>query len=89
MARDERLPIYKAAPDMMVHFEKLVPDSSRRHTYTPGTGLSEGSRTVLQQVLRGNNAATRDAAAEHGRRDGRGKGVQVGAGGAHGRLILA
>jgi hypothetical protein len=31
MARYEHLPIYKAAPDMTVHFEKLVAGSSRYH----------------------------------------------------------
>jgi hypothetical protein len=37
MARHEHLPIYKAALDMTVHFEKLVAGFSRYHKYTPGT----------------------------------------------------
>lgn len=60
MARHEHLPIYKAALDMTVHFEKLVAGFSRYHKYTLGTELREGSRAVLQQVLRANNAATRE-----------------------------
>ncbi len=58
MARYEHLPIYKAALDMTVHFEKLVTGFSRYHKYTLGTELREASRAVLMQVLRANNAAT-------------------------------
>jgi hypothetical protein len=39
MARHEHLPIYKAALDMAVHFEKLVAGFSRHHKYTMGTEL--------------------------------------------------
>ena len=56
MARHEHLPIYKAALDMTVHFEKLVASFSQYHKYTLDTELREGSRAVLQQVLRANNA---------------------------------
>jgi hypothetical protein len=56
MARYEHLPIYKAALDMTVHFEKLVAGFSRYHKYTLGTELREASRGVLMQVLRANNA---------------------------------
>jgi hypothetical protein len=56
MARYEHLPIYKAALDMTVHFEKLVAGFSRYHKYTLGTELREASRAVLMQVLRANNA---------------------------------
>ena len=56
MARHEHLPIYKAALDMTVHFEGLVAGFSRYHKYTLGTELRKGSRAVLQQVLRANNA---------------------------------
>ena len=41
MARYEHLPIYKAALDMTVHFEKLVAGFSRYHKYTLGTELRE------------------------------------------------
>ena len=60
MARYEHLPIYTAALDLTVHFEKVVAGFSRYHKYTLGTELREGSRGVLQQVLRANNAATRE-----------------------------
>ena len=60
MARHEHLPIYKAALDLTVHFEKLVAGFSRYHKYTLSTELREGSRAVLQQVLRANNPATRE-----------------------------
>jgi hypothetical protein len=43
MARYEHLPIYEAALDMTVHFEKLVAAFSRYHKYTLGTELREGS----------------------------------------------
>ena len=56
MARHEHLPIYKAALDMTVHFERLVAGFSRYHKYTLGTELREASRGVLMQVLRANNA---------------------------------
>jgi hypothetical protein len=56
MARYEQLPIYKAALDMTVHFERLVAGFSRYHKYTLCTELREASRGVLTQVLRANNA---------------------------------
>ena len=37
MARYEHLPIYKAALDLTVHFEKVVAGFSRYHKYTLGT----------------------------------------------------
>ena len=46
MGRHKHLPIYKAALDMAVHFEKLVAGFSRYHQYTLGTELREGSRAV-------------------------------------------
>lgn len=51
------LPIYKAALDMAVHFEKLVAGFPRFHKYTLGTELREASRVALMQVLRANNSA--------------------------------
>ena len=58
MARYEHLPTYKAALDLTVHMEKLVAGFSRYHKYTLGTELRSGSRELLMQVLRANNAAT-------------------------------
>jgi len=46
-ARYEHLPIYKAALDTTLHFEKLVACFSRYHKYALGTELREGTRAVL------------------------------------------
>ena len=83
MARHEHLPICEAALDMTVHFEGLVAGFSRYHKYTLGTELREGSRAVLQQVLRANNAASREQRAAGSRAAGaarphRGLGRDVG-----------
>ena len=59
MARYEHLPIYKAALDVAVGFEKLVAGFSRYHKYTLGTELRNGSRRVVEQVVRANAAHER------------------------------
>ncbi|HNO14334.1 MAG TPA: four helix bundle protein [Accumulibacter sp.] len=59
MARYEHLPIYKAALDVAVGFEKLVVGFSRYHKYTLGSELRNGSRRVLEQVVRANGARER------------------------------
>jgi hypothetical protein len=59
MARYEHLPIYKAALDVAVGFEKLVAGFSRYHKYTLGTELRNGSRRVVEQVVRANGARER------------------------------
>ncbi len=59
MARYEHLPIYRAAFDLAVHFEKIVRNFSRYHKYTLGTELRDGSRRVLQRIIEANEA--RDA----------------------------
>ena len=56
MARYEHLPIYKAALDLTVHLEKLVAGFSRYHKYTLGTEMREGSRALLMQILKANDA---------------------------------
>ncbi|WP_119289586.1 four helix bundle protein [Azohydromonas sediminis] len=58
MARHEHLPIYKAAFDVAVHIERVVAGFPRYHKYTLGTELRQGSRAVLQRVVRANNART-------------------------------
>ena len=58
MARHEHLPIYKAALDLTVQLERVVAGFSRYHKYTLGTELRDGSRRVLLQVLRANNAGS-------------------------------
>ncbi len=65
MARHEHLPIYKAALDLAADLQKVVADFSRYHRVTLGTELRQGSRAVLQQVVRANNAtAAAERAAE-------------------------
>jgi hypothetical protein len=59
MARYEHLPIYKAALDAAVHFEKVVAGFSRYHKYTLGTELRNASRQVVEQVIRANAARNR------------------------------
>lgn len=59
MARYEHLPIYKAALDAAVHFEKVVAGFSRYHKYTLGTELRNASRWVVEQVIRTNTARNR------------------------------
>ena len=56
MARYQHLPIYQAALDLTVHVEQLVAGFSRYHKYPLGAELRAGSRGVLQQVLKANNA---------------------------------
>ncbi len=59
MARYEHLPIYKAALDAAVHFEKVVAGFSRYHKYTLGTELRNASREAVEQVIRANAARNR------------------------------
>lgn len=59
MARYEHLPIYKQAPDVAVHFEKVVAGFSRYHKYTLGTDLRNKSREVVALIVRANGARDR------------------------------
>ncbi len=59
MARYEHLPIYTAVLDVAVGFEKLVASFSRYHKYTLGTELRNGSRRVVERVVRANGAKER------------------------------
>ena len=72
MARDEHLPIYRAAFDLAVHLEKIVKNFSRYHKYTLGTELRDGSRRILQRIIEANEAKVahdREPALEALRRD--------------------
>ncbi len=55
MAQYEHLPIYKAAFDLLVYFEKIVKNFSRYNKYTHGTALREISREILMLIVRANN----------------------------------
>lgn len=61
MARYEHLPIYKAALDMALHFERVVAGFSRYHKYTLGTELRALSREVVGLIVKANSS--RDKAA--------------------------
>lgn len=56
MARYEHLPIYKAALDMVVYFEKIVVGFSRYHKYTLGSELRMMAKQVVIKIIRANNA---------------------------------
>ena len=56
MARYEHLPIYKAAFDLTLYFEKIVRHFSRYHKYTLGTELRDRMRTIVRLIVRANNS---------------------------------
>ena len=56
MARYEHLPIFRAAFDLAVHFEKIVRNFSRYHKYSLGTELRDQSRSLLTTIIDANNA---------------------------------
>jgi len=56
MARYEHLPIYKAALDMAVYFERIVANFSRYHKFTLGSELRVLSHHVVLLVIKANNA---------------------------------
>ena len=55
MAQYEHLPIYKAAFDLLVYFEKIVKNFSRYNKYTHGKALRDIAREVLMLIVRANN----------------------------------
>ena len=59
MAHYLNLPIFKAAYDVALHFEKVVAGFSRYHKYTLGTELRNLSREVLKLVVQANSAKNR------------------------------
>ncbi|MES9905746.1 MAG: four helix bundle protein [Sedimenticola sp.] len=64
MARYEHLPIYKAAMDLAIHFEKVVAGFSRYHKYTLGTELRNSSRGVVSLITQANSAQEKGAKLE-------------------------
>jgi len=59
MAHYEHLPIYKAAFDLSVYFEKTVRNFSRYNTYTHGCALRNISREILMLIVRANNTGNK------------------------------
>ena len=56
MAQYEHLPIYKAAFDLLLYFEKIVKNFSRYNKYTHGTALRDLAREALVLIIRANNS---------------------------------
>jgi hypothetical protein len=56
VGRYEHLPIYKAALDVTLHFERVVAGFSRYHKYTLGTELRGLSREVVGLIVRVNSS---------------------------------
>lgn len=54
MARNEHLPIYKAAYDLCLWLEQVVRGFSRYHKYAIGSDLRSVSRRILRLVVRAN-----------------------------------
>lgn len=55
MARNEHLPIYKAAYDLCLWLEEIVRGFPRYHKYAIGSDLREGARRILRLVVRANS----------------------------------
>ena len=55
MAQYEHLPIYKAAFDLLVYFEKIVSKFSRYNKYTHGKVLRDITRDIVMLIVRANN----------------------------------
>jgi len=56
MARYEHLPIYKAALDLCVYFEKIVRNFDRYHKYTLGSDLRKRALSAAILVIKANDA---------------------------------
>jgi hypothetical protein len=69
MARDDHLPIYRAAFDLAVHIEKVVRHFSRYHKYTLGTELRDGSRRILARIIEANDSRDRGPVLAHLRQE--------------------
>ncbi len=55
----EKLPVFKAALDLAVYFEKIVQHFARYHKYTIGTDLRNLSRRILVLIARANTKRER------------------------------
>ena len=50
LAKYEHLPIYKAAFDLLVYFEKIVGKFSRYNKYTHGAALRDITRDMVMLI---------------------------------------
>ena len=56
LAQYEHLPIYRAAFDLLVYFEKVVSRFSRYNKYTHGSALRDITREIVMFIVRANNS---------------------------------
>lgn len=59
MAQYEHLPIYKAAFDLLLYFEKIVRNFSGYNKYIHGADLRNITRRVVMLIVRANNSRDR------------------------------
>lgn len=64
MAQYEHLPIYKAAFDLLIYFEKIVKNFSQYNKYTHGSDLRNIARRVVMLIVRANNSTDKLPALE-------------------------
>jgi hypothetical protein len=64
LAQYEHLPIYKAAFDLLLYFEKIVSNFSRYHKFTHGSCLRNLAREVIMLIVRANNSTDKLPALE-------------------------
>jgi len=55
MARYEHLPIYKAAMDLCVYFEKIIRHFDKHHKYIIGADLRRLSIKAVMLIIKANN----------------------------------
>ncbi len=60
----ENLPVFKAALDLAVYFEKIVQHFGRYHKYTIGTDLRNLSRKILILIAKANTKRERKESLE-------------------------
>ena len=56
MAHYEHLPIYKAALDMCIYFEKIIRNFDRHHTYVIGADLRRLGIKAVMLTIKANDA---------------------------------
>jgi hypothetical protein len=61
MAQYEHLPIYRDAMRLAVHLETVVRGFARYHKYTLGSELRNGSRRIVELVVKANSSPDREA----------------------------
>jgi len=60
MAQYENLPIYRDAMRLAVHLENTVRGFARYHKYTLGSELRNGSRRIVELIIKANAVTDRE-----------------------------